>query len=165
LSPPVLEKAVQLLALRPHFRRELAAKLAARGYPDEEVAAALDRLEADGYLDDRKHAEEFVALRLERRKEGAGRLRAELERRGVAPELAAETVRRQAPPEDELAAALAAAAGWQRGQRSGSGGDPRSLARHLARKGFSRHAIVTVLSRFGDGTGDGRATEDWDPEP
>lgn len=152
-----LEKAVQLLAARPHFRRELAAKLAQRGFPAEEVAAALDRLEADGYLDDRKHAEDFVALRMERRNEGPGRLRAELERRGVDPELAAEIVRRQAPREDEAAAAREAAEAWRRRHRSSTSPEG-ALARHLARKGFSPRVIFTLLR-------DGRETEDWDPEP
>lgn len=156
-----LEKAVELLAARPHFRRELAAKLAARGYAEEEAAAALDRLEGDGYLDDRRQAEDFVALRLERRNEGPGRLRAELERRGVEPGLAAEVVRRRAPEADEAAGAREAADAWRRRRRSPAGetaAENGALARHLARKGFSPRVIFTVLR-------DGRETEDWDPEP
>ena len=50
--PPCYEKAVQLLASRPHFRRELAGKLLQRGYPADEMEATLDRLTEQGYLDD-----------------------------------------------------------------------------------------------------------------
>jgi regulatory protein len=138
------EKAVQLLAARPHFRQELAGKLAARGLPLGEIAAALDRLTAEGYLDDRAAAESLIRARLSRGPEGRVRLAAELARRGASPE-AAEAALAALLPEDDLAAAREAAARWaERG-----GGAPAALARHLARKGFSRRAIVDLLREVG----------------
>jgi len=139
------DKAVQLLAARPHFRQELAAKLVQRGYAAEEIDAALDKLTEQGYLDDRAAARSFVESRRSRG-EGRARLRAELLRRG-APEDAAEEVLAELTPEDDLPAAREAAARWQRG----GGRDPRALARHLDRKGFSRRAIVAVLNAGADG--------------
>src|SRR4051812_50101007 len=76
------QKALQLLATRAHFRRELAMKLTQRGYPAEEIAAALDRLTEQKYLDDRATARLFVESRRERTSEGRARLRSGLLQRG-----------------------------------------------------------------------------------
>jgi regulatory protein len=147
------QKAAQLLASRPHFRAELAAKLRQREFPDDEIAAALDRLEAQGYLDDRKTAADFVAHRRERGGEGKLRLRAELVRRGAVAEAIDEALAGLGE-EDDQAAAHEAAERWRRQKTGGKSGgaqaepsqkDEAALARHLARKGFSRRAIVAVL--------------------
>jgi regulatory protein len=138
------KKAAQLLASRPHFRAELAAKLRQRDFPDDEIAAALDRLEAQGYLDDKKTAAGFIAHRRERGGEGKLRLRAELVRRGAAAEAIDEALAGLGEEDDQAAAGEAA----ERWRRQKAGGlrpeDPIALARHLARKGFSRRAIVAV---------------------
>lgn len=134
------DRAVALLAARSHFSRELGGKLLSRGYAEDEVAAALGRLTASGLLDDRRTAEQFVAERLSRGPQGRALLLAELLRRGLGEEDAA-AVLDAALPEDELAAAREAAAVWER--RGGT--DAAALGRHLARKGFSRRAIVAVL--------------------
>jgi regulatory protein len=143
-APTCYAKAVELLALRPHFRAELAAKLARRGYPEEEVEAALDRLTREGFLDDAKTARDFVEHRRETHGEGRRRLAAELARRG-APAAAVDEALADLTPDDDLAAAREAAAVWARR----GGVDPRALARHLERKGFSRRAIVTLLNEHG----------------
>ena len=145
MPPSCYDKAAQLLAARPHFRRELAAKLVQRGYAAEEIDAALVRLTEQGYLDDRAAARGFVESRLARG-EGRARLRAELLRRGAGEEVAEEALA-ELTPEDDLPAARAAAERWERL----GGRDPRALARHLDRKGFSRRAIVAVLNAMTDG--------------
>lgn len=75
-------QALRLLAIREHSRRELARKLGARGYAEPAIAAALDRLTANGALDERRLAERYVA---ERADKGFGPLRilAELREKGV----------------------------------------------------------------------------------
>lgn len=135
------DKAVQLLGSRPHFRRELQAKLAKRGFPEEEIGEALDRLTDQGYLDDAKTAASFVEHRLERNAEGRLRLKAELEKRG-APSAAIESAL-AGLPDDDLEPAREAAERWARLHPRGKGA---SLAQHLARKGFSRRAIFAVLT-------------------
>lgn len=134
-------KAVQLLASRPHFRRELQAKLAQRDFPSEEISAALDRLAQQGYLDDSKTAVSFVEQRLARGSEGRLRLKAELEKRG-APKEAVDAALATLVPEDDLEPTREAAERWARLHPRGK---PASLAQHLARKGFSRRAIFAVL--------------------
>jgi regulatory protein len=141
LPPTAYDKALQLLAARAHFRRELERKLAQRGFPPEEIEAALARLAEGKYLDDRATARVFVESRQERGGEGRARLRAELLKRG-APEESVEAALAELTPEDDLPAAREAAGSWRR-----KGGiDPRALARHLERKGFSGRAIVSVLN-------------------
>ena len=139
------ERAARLLAGRPHFRAELAAKLRQRGYPEEEIEAALDRLAGQGYLDDAKTAADFVAHRRERAGEGKLRLRAELQKRGAAAD-AVDQALSGLGEEDDLAAARDAAERWARGGRAGKGDDLAALARHLSRKGFSQRAIVAILN-------------------
>jgi len=146
------DKAVELLARAPHFREQLGAKLSQRGYEREDVEATLDRLAEQGYLNDREAASGFVAARRSRGAEGKARLKAELARRGAAPEAIVAAL--ADVPDDDTAAARAAAERWlARGGKSRS-----SLARHLDRKGFSRRAIVTLL-------GESSAASETDAEP
>lgn len=151
------QKAVQLLAIRPHFRRELAAKLRQRGFPGGEIDEALDRLTGQGYLDDRAAARSFVEARLAKG-EGRARLTAELAKRGAPEEAIAEALA-ELTPEDDLPAAREAAETWARR----GGRDPKALARHLDRKGFSHRAILAILNEMtnerNEGT-DGLLTDD-----
>ena len=118
-------------------------KLASRNFPKEEIQAALDRLTSEGYLDDRAATEGFIRSRASRG-EGRMRLAAELARRGAPSDIAAAALSALLP-EDDFEATRAAAARWARGGKK----DPAALARHLARKGFSRRAIVRVLREEG----------------
>lgn len=136
----VYDKAVQLLASRPHFRRELEAKLRQRGFPSEEIEETLSRLADQGYLDDRAAARSFVEGRAGK-SEGRVRLRAELAQRGASDE-AIEAALSELTDEDDLPRAREAAETWRRK----GGTDPRALARHLDRKGFSRRAIFALLN-------------------
>lgn len=142
-SPSCYDKAVALLARRPHFRRQLQEKLVARGFPQEEIERTLERLAREGYLDDRRAARDFVAARLERGGVGRRRLWVELQRRGAPPELV-EEVLDELVPEDDLEAARVAAERWRR--RGGE--DPAALARHLHRQGFSRRAIFLMVQEL-----------------
>lgn len=138
---------MQLLAARPHFRRELEVKLVQRGFPEDDIQSALDRLTAQGHVDDTKTAADFVAHRLERRGEGRHRLRAELQRRGADPDAIAQALADL--PDDDLAPAREAAREWTARRGLESDRDRAALARHLERKGFSRRAIFAVLNDAG----------------
>lgn len=147
-KPPAYEQAVRLLGSRPHFRRELEQKLAARAYPEEEIAPALDRLARAGYLDDLETARSFLVQRLARGGEGKLKLKAELERRGASSSAVAAALAEI--PEDDLEPAREAAAKWSRRGKS----DPAALARHLAAKGFSRRAIGVAVRELGGAGGE-----------
>lgn len=136
------QKALELLALRDHFRAELRAKLVARRFPESEIEAALDRLEGEGLVDDRRTARQLADLRLNGEPLGRRRLTAELVRRGVAPDIVAQVVE-ELLPDDDRSAAREAARQWL--ERHGGNGHPAALARYLDRRGFTPPAIWAVL--------------------
>ena len=88
MSQSVRETAMNLLARREHSRRELRDKLLLRGYEDDEITPALQRLSREGLLSDERFAESFIHSRMQR---GSGpvKIRAELRQRGVADEIIA----------------------------------------------------------------------------
>jgi len=77
---------LKLLARREHSARELARKLAARGYAADEVAETLAALAAKSLLSDERFCESYVHHRITR---GYGplRIRHELVQRGVDAQL------------------------------------------------------------------------------
>ena len=153
LTPPVSDpgcwsKALDLLSRRPHFRRELEAKLTRRGFSGEAVTATLDRLVELKLLDDRSCAKDLVDGALRRRGYGPARIRAELVRKG-APEDVVDEILAAANPADELSLAREASTRWLRGKTPAGAVESRKarerLARHLARKGFTTGVILRVL--------------------
>ncbi|HTY03003.1 MAG TPA: recombination regulator RecX [Rhodocyclaceae bacterium] len=79
------QRALRLLARREHSRAELKRKLATHG-TDEDIANVLTQLETEGLLSDARAAAAFVRTRANRF--GAARLRQDLRRRGLDPDLA-----------------------------------------------------------------------------
>jgi regulatory protein len=129
------------LAGRPHFRRQLEEKLRRRGHEAEEVTAALDRLAAQGYLNDDQLARDFAAQRGTGK--GARRVRAELARRGADEGAIAAAL--ATLPDDDSEATLLAARQWRARRQP----NPAGLARHLERKGFSHRGILRALRELG----------------
>ncbi len=80
------DAALRLLARREHTRRELAQKLARRGFAPDEVEPALEALADEGLLDETRFAEVFVRSRVERG-QGPVRIAQELRQRGVPDEV------------------------------------------------------------------------------
>ena len=153
--PTAYDKAGELLARRPYFRAELAARLARAGYEEDEIAGALARLARVGYLDDEALAAAEAERLRERKGLGRARIAADLSRRGAPRSIASEVASES--PEEELARARAEAERWSATSRKPQ---PAALARFLERKGFSPRTIVAVLEDFGDG----EAVEPGGPE-
>jgi len=132
-----------MLARRGHFRAELERKLADRGHPADEIAAALDKLRRLGFLDD----EELTKREAERlrRSRGLGRaaLGTELRRKG-APASAVDALLSAVPAEEEEERARSVAERWLRGHRT----DAAALGRHLDRKGYPASVIRRVLGEL-----------------
>jgi regulatory protein len=137
-------KAAELLSRRPHFRRELEAKLFRRRFTPEQVDDALGRLERRGLVDDLATAREFAEGALRRRKYGPRRLRAELARRGLA-ESDADAVIGDVFGEGDGDLAREVAGDWL-ARHADAKRD--SLARHLDRKGFRPASIAAVLDEL-----------------
>jgi regulatory protein len=139
------ERALRLLAGAAHSARGLERKLRAKGAEAGLLAAELARLAEAGLLDDRAYAEAWVQQRLQRHPEGPGPLLAGLERRGIARELAEQTVRGQLTEEAERAAAAALADKLRR--RSDMTAE--RLRGTLARRGFRGGLIRELLGELG----------------
>jgi regulatory protein len=81
-EPTPVQRALGLLTRREHSRKELARKLAARGVEIEDARAAIDKLSAGGWQDDRRFAELLVRSRAATG-HGPVRIRAELATHGL----------------------------------------------------------------------------------
>ena len=136
-------KALDLLALRPHFRAEMRSKLSRRHFAESAVESTLDKLTELGYLDDLASARAFASQSASRKGWGPRRLMAELSRRGVGEEHV-QTVVEEAFAAGEGAPARAVAARWA----ARGGTDRDRLARYLDRRGFSKAVIVEILHEF-----------------
>ena len=88
------DSALAFLAHRPRTRGETRRRLDAAGFPAPVARRCVDRLAAEGLLDDGAFADAFVRARLHHRPRGPARLRDELRGRGVEREIADEAVAR-----------------------------------------------------------------------
>ncbi|MDN3517967.1 regulatory protein RecX [Aquisalimonas lutea] len=136
------ETGVRLLARREHASRELAQKLARRGFSGDVVNDVVDRLFREGYLSDDRFTEAFVRQRCE---QGQGPLKiiAALAERGIDEALARQYLDRQ--DVDWIEQARLA-----RSRRFGENlpADRREWARQarfLASRGFSSEQVYRVL--------------------
>ena len=146
------DRGLDLLALRMHFAAELRTKLARRGYPEAEVDGAIERLTADGFLNEQEAAHMLVRS-LKRRGYGRRRLELDLRRRG-ADDTAAGVALECVADEDELERARSVAARWR---STHPARDAAALARHLERRGFAPRTIGAVVFDSADGATNGEA--------
>ena len=101
-----LELIWRALSRRAHTVAEMRAMLERRMVDAEVAAAALEEVAGSGYLDDADFARRFAEDRRNLDGWGGERIARELDRRGVAPELSAETLEER-DAGDELGAACA----------------------------------------------------------
>ena len=144
-TPTVKARAVSLLAQREYSRQALQEKLTAEGQSPEELAQALDQLQARGLVDDSRVAETLVNRRAG--KLGGMRLRQELQAKGVSPEVVADTM--AGLKASELARAQAI---WLKkfGQTAKDAATRNRQARFLATRGFSSDVVRQVVSGLGE---------------
>lgn len=82
------DKALYLLSVREHTRKELETKLSAKGYQKEEMKEALDRLEEENMLSERRFCESYIRSRLRKNPEGKTIIIQRLIEKGVPSSLA-----------------------------------------------------------------------------
>jgi len=136
-------RALNLLARRDHSVAELKKKLVARGFSAGLVAETLERLTGEGYLDDRRFAERWAESALRNGKGFGVRLLLELQRRGVARDVAAEAVSGAAAEqgEQQLLAGIAAKRFAAFDPAAATLNERRRVYAYLQRRGFSLAAI------------------------
>lgn len=134
--------ALRLLGRREYSRHELALKLGAKPYPDHEIDAALDQLEARGYLSDLRFAEMILRSRLNG---GFGpvKIRFELREKGIPDHLLEQVLVDAAPAWPDLARQA-------RSRRFGDGlpadlRDKARQARFLYARGFTSEQVALAL--------------------
>lgn len=126
---------LRLLGRRPYTAFELKAALLRREHPEEEVDAAIRRIQDLGYLDDLDAAKATVRYR-QRTPRGRRAVAAELYRRGVSSELVQEAL--EGFDEQEGALALGT-------RKKGQGRTREQIGRSLGSRGFSPSTIARVL--------------------
>lgn len=155
-----LNRAVKLLALRPHSARELENKLAAKGFAGDEIKTAVEWLFQRGYLNDGEFGIIYAKMRVARARVGSARLKMDLKAKGLdgpAVDMALASV--YGSDGSELAVAIDAAARKARSLAPGTGEDAarKKIFDHLVRKGFSPElARRVVFDEFRSIMKDGR---------
>ncbi|MCI7606426.1 MAG: recombination regulator RecX [Spirochaetales bacterium] len=70
MAQSAYDKAVSLLAIREHTKKELKEKLENKGFQEAEISSSLERLEKEGYISEERFAEVFIRSRLKKSPEG-----------------------------------------------------------------------------------------------
>ena len=136
------QKALELLSRRPHSRKELKDKLLRRGIDEEDAEDCVAWLAEHGFLDDGEYAG-AVARHYAAKGYGAGRVRSELQRRGIDRELAADTLSDLPDNSGKIDAFLARKLTDVNDREA-----VRKVSAALFRRGFSWEEIRAALHRF-----------------
>jgi regulatory protein len=146
-SPPAgspYAAGLRLLSRRDLSRAELTARLLARGYPEDDVEAALHRLAETGAIDDRRTAAAYVRTASRVKGRGRLRIRRELEAKGIDRSIAREALDEIPADEDRRAVErFVARASTRAGADTPAG--RRRLFQQLLRRGFDAEVIGRVL--------------------
>ena len=133
-------RALRLLSGREHSRAELEKKLRAHEETPGELAQALDELQAKGFINEQRVVESVIHRRAARL--GAGRVKQELQAKGISAEAVAEAV--QALRSTELQRAREV---WRKkfGEPATDAAGRAKQMRFLASRGFGAEAIRRVV--------------------
>ena len=139
--------ALRLLTARDYTVARLREKLCGRGFDDADVEAALGRMVSEGWLDDRRFAERFAESALASGRYYGPRLRQEMRRRGLQPELVSEVLGRVLGEGDEAGEVRAVVERRFSGFSFSTASDreKRRAIGFLQRRGFSLSAILRAL--------------------
>ncbi len=134
-------RALRLLAGREHSRAELERKLAEHETEPGELARVLDELQAKGFISEQRVVESLVHRRAARL--GTGRLKQELQAKGVSPQAVADAVDALRRTEVQRAREV-----WRRkfGEPAADAAGRAKQMRFLASRGFAAEAIRRVVS-------------------
>lgn len=147
-TPSLKGRALRYLSQREHSRRELERKLARHVVETPEasaaaqIAAALDELAAHGLLSDERAAASVLATQGAR--SGALRLKHQLQAKGLAPDLVAQTLQQARTTELDRARAL-----WRRrfGSAPADAAERARQMRFLAGRGFDGDTVRRVVQQ------------------
>ena len=140
-QPSLKGRALRLLSMREHSRQELERKLSAHEETPGELQKALDELQAKGFISEERVAESVLHRRAARL--GAGRIRQELQAKGLDGEVVARAMEQLKGTELERARAV-----WRRkfDVLPQDAADRAKQSRFLAARGFGGEVIRKVLA-------------------
>ncbi|QIL42804.1 recombination regulator RecX [Acidovorax sp. HDW3] len=143
-TPSLKGRALRLLAQREHSRAELQAKLARHVQEGEDLAAVLDALQAQDFINEARVAESLIHRRAPRL--GTQRLLHELRRKGLSEELVRAQAEGLRASEYERAQAV-----WAQrfGQPPSTPAEQARQMRFLAARGFSADVVRRLLRNHG----------------
>lgn len=145
----VLDKALDLLAVRARASRDLRVRLRRAGATDPDISWTVDRLVAQGFVDDASYARQVARSKALSGGVSKRKVISALRQKGVSAEVAAEAINATLAEVDldEYGAALAAA---QKRVRALASLDPakrrQRLYAFLARRGYESDVVRRVLS-------------------
>lgn len=135
------EKALELVSRRPMSRKELSDKLISKGESEETAEYCAQWLEANGFIDDERYAAQ-VARHYASKGYGAGRVRGELNRRGIVRELWEGALASMPRCEDKMDRFITS-----RLKDPDDRDEIRKISNALYRRGYSWDEIRSALSR------------------
>jgi regulatory protein len=97
----VYESALRFLSYRPRSAREVEMRLRKKGHSPEQIAAVMERLRKQRYVDDAEFARFWVSNRMAFSPRGPRLLKSELRQKGVAPEVVDAVLAEQAEAQVE----------------------------------------------------------------
>lgn len=139
------DAAAHFLASRPRSEREVRRRLSEKDYQDPVINAALERLTALGYVDDRAFAAFWVKDRMTFKPASPRALRYELRQKGVADDIIAEAL---ADLDAESAAYRAAESQARRMRGAERRAFQDKLMGFLARRGFNYSIARTAVQQL-----------------
>lgn len=144
------QAALRLLEQRHRSEAELRTRLTRKEYAPTAIDHAIERLAQLGLVDDAAFARRWVENRQASRPRGAGALRDELRRKGIAPDLAASVLSDEALIGDEGARALelARAALHKYAGAADRNAFTRRLGGFLQRRGFGFDVIRPIVDQL-----------------
>jgi regulatory protein len=144
--------ALRLLTARDYTETRLREKLCGRDFEDADVEAALGRMVTESWLDDRRYAERFAEGALASGRYYGPRLRMEMRRRGVPPEMVSEVLGRVLAERDEVEEVSTVIERRYSGFSFSTASDreKRRVVGYLQRRGYSLSAIMRALRAQND---------------
>lgn len=136
------EKALELVSRRPMSKKELVDKLISKGEEEPTAEYCADWLEENGFINDERYAAQ-LARHYAAKGYGAGRVRAELNRRGIERELWDSALDAMPQNDDKIDRFIAA-----RLKNPDDRDEIRKISAALYRRGYSWDEIRSALSRY-----------------
>ena len=148
LSPDQLyQYALRLLTGRDYAVARIRQKLATRGGVGDDAEVVIDRLQREGWLDDKRYAGRFAEAALASGRYYGARLRVEMRRKGFTADVVTNTLAPLLAESDEVAEVRSAADRRYPGfsYSAASDRDKRRVVGFLQRRGFGFSAIMQAL--------------------